>query len=408
MCPQQPNATQGSSGTVEEKRMCTKEKGKVIATDASSNHVIADDNNKISKKEVVMVSSNKEKTLRKVYTCSYCQKEFSCQQAMAGHSNLHRSEWASPKRKPEYGEIQSHKHTSHSTTSYYRDPIMALLQKSYARSSSAPGYASSTSHKPLLRAAEYPLANPLNIVEVQWARAPLGPLPRYSLVNPLNILEAPPAHVPLGPSPGHSLASLMNNFEESSPKFHLAHFTNTFNGPSQPARAKLSAYPTNTLIWPSLGAPQRTFFGQKNTLHISSIPDLNHPSDNREKPHGKSRLGVRYEYSLIQKPSHRGYLGQADKLVKIWPPELGGEQIGDNMMMGLGTNNGDYNLRSLLTAAGTESSSTRVCGGSHKASESVSSSFQPRGGEGINGYALFPITPSKKKHNHGVDDSSQG
>ncbi|KAI3713556.1 hypothetical protein L1987_72135 [Smallanthus sonchifolius] len=344
------DCTQDSTGLLQRKCMWKKVKGKY---DASPAHIAP------SKSSTSSGNDTKEE---KDFLCSSCACKFSCQQALAGHRNIHRGEWESLLDIPDHGKADQCCELPNKTqTCLVSNPITALKWQSSSRNTtSMQRDASSTIHKPLLCKPkntltftcvhQSPLVKPTNTLKgphlyhlATSTNTLKGPLPWHSLASPINILK--------GPSPRCHLA---NPKESSTPNPLANRPTNTFKGSPVFRPPNLL---TNTFLRPSLIAPQRPFFGSRKTPHMPSIQDPNHPLDNCAKPHGKLALGVRYE-SMIHKPCRCRRVGPSDMLLRTSSLSFGTKQ----MMRG--------NIRS-------------EGGFSSKTHDLISSSFQPRGGKGI-------------------------
>ncbi|KAI3812773.1 hypothetical protein L1987_17485 [Smallanthus sonchifolius] len=429
--------TQDSTGLLQRKCIWKKVKGKY---DASPAHIAP------SKSSTSFDNDTKEE---KDFLCSSCARKFSCQQALAGHRNIHRGEWESLLDIPDPGKVdQCCELPIKTQASLVSNPISALKWQSSRNTSSMQRDASSTIHKPLLCAPQHTLCNPTNIREGVTTNAPLihvakpknsltftcvhqsplvkptnnhkVPLPRHTLANPTYTLKGPSHLYHLatstntlkGPLPWHSLARPINILKGPSPtdtpKPHpLANPTNTLKGSSLFRATNLFPNAINTFLRPSLIAPQRPFFGSINTPHMPSIRDPNHPQDNCAKPHGKLALGVRYE-SMIHKPCQCRRVGQGDMLLRTSSLLFGTKQMMRGNIRSFGANSSLADLRSLLTTADSASTSRSEGGFSSKTHDLISSSFHPKGGKGIEANDLFPLTQALESHQQGIAHLSQG
>ncbi|KAK1438488.1 hypothetical protein QVD17_04297 [Tagetes erecta] len=224
---------------------------------------------------------------KKYFHCTSCTRKFPSQQALAGHRNIHRGEWESLLDMP--------------------DQVT----------------------KPITFASVHQgtLVKPTNTL--------IGPSPPYHLANFTNTLN--------GPLAARSSASHTNIYtlKEPSPMYHLANY---------PTKTLIKRPFSNTLLSPSLIAPQSYLFGPIKTPYMCLVRQPNHPN-------GKLALGVRYE-SMIQKPFQRRFVGQSDMLLRTCGSPLFGmrQMMGGNIRR-FGTNISQVDSISFLTIAGSGSSS---------------------------------------------------
>ncbi|KAI3710747.1 hypothetical protein L2E82_40539 [Cichorium intybus] len=442
-------------------------KGKFM-DDASFAHVAATVKNKVIVKQKIEAaslssSSSNEETSEehKVFTCSSCSRKFSNQHAMAGHRNIHRSEWESILQDiSEEGKMQSIKLPCNLQSFHLHNATIPLKQQSSGNShSTLSNNTSSTIHKTLPCPPPYPSANARNLLQEPPVRArthslvnptsslkhpsacvpcyPLvnstntlkGPVPRYPLANHRNILKRQSPNWPLanptnslgrlaacaprcplidpvntleGPSSKHPMVNPTKNLNEQSPRYPLANPTYTQKGPPVTAACFILANPLDTqLIGSPLGAPDYTFLRPTKTLRKPLVADHIHALDNRVNPHGKSALGVR-RLSMIHKPCQ---FKQADIWSRAGSTSFGGNKMMEGNIRRFGTNDNNVYFISVSRAEHAPSR-CQEGGGSSEARDFFSSSFPSTGGRGIKAHNLFAPTPTQERQN--TDHSSEG
>ncbi|KAI3501375.1 hypothetical protein L1887_29241 [Cichorium endivia] len=244
-------------------------KGKFM-DDASFAHVAATNKNKVIVKQKIEAaslssSSSNEETSEehKVFTCSSCSRKFSNQHAMAGHRNIHRSEWESILQDiSEEGKKQSIKLPCNLQSFHFHNATIPLKQQSPGNThSTLSNNTSSRIHKTLPCPPPYLSANAKNLLQEPPVRAPT-----HSLVNPTSSLKHPSACVPCyplvnstktlkGPVPRYPLANHINILKRQSPSWPLANPTNSLGRLAACAPRCPLIDPVNTLEGPSSKHP---------------------------------------------------------------------------------------------------------------------------------------------------------
>ncbi|GKA09223.1 hypothetical protein Tco_0688554 [Tanacetum coccineum] len=240
---QQPDPTQGAAGILQGTCTCKKLKGKSVVNDASSACVAAKNEGKKFSNRWKMVrgsksssSFNNRTSNEKVYSCTSCPLKFSKQTALAGHRNLHKSEYVPLLN----GKIQRQKWQLSTRHKLFLRPL-------------------------LLRPPRHPLSKPTNILERPSASAPRNPM-----VNPIITQEqtwtyahgislAKPTSNLKGSSPGYPLADPANMLKHMSSCNSLARSKDVLPGPSSMPPLANPAY---TLKHPS-DSPLRALLGTK-------------------------------------------------------------------------------------------------------------------------------------------------
>nr|GEX10153.1 hypothetical protein [Tanacetum cinerariifolium] len=438
---QQPDPTQGVAGILQGTCTSKELKGKSVVNDASSACVAAkNEGKKISNRWKMVRGSKSSSSFPKktsneiVYSCTSCPLKFSKQTALAGHRNLHKSEYAPLLN----GKIQRQKRQ------------LSTRHKLFLR-------------PPLPCPPRHPLSKHTNILERPSASSPRNPMVNPIITQgqtwtyPHGIPLAKPTSTLKGSSPGYPLAdptnmlkhmSSCNSFARSkdvlpgpSSMPHLGNPAYTLKHPSGLAPRCIGANPTETLIGgptrgaphnsffdpeetliggatrgaphnsffdpeetligdPTCGAPHNSYFDPEEYLNVASLRNLNHPLENYTKPHGKSALGVPYESMIHKAWDHYRRLGHTDVPLKDALAVIGLQQVME-VKIRVGANNSIVDLINLLTATGSTSSLESQAGSSSEAHEDLS-----QGGKVT--MSLFPVTPAQVIHNHHNVQPSQG
>ncbi|KAL7611184.1 hypothetical protein Lser_V15G09959 [Lactuca serriola] len=427
----QSGPIQDLAGNFEGKFMCKKMKQESMGDDASFAHVATNYHNKILIKRQVVVASKSISSSdqeigeeHKSFSYSSCPRKFSSQYAMAGHKNIHRSEWESiledipDESKMQHPKLPCNLKPSHSHNS--TKIALKLQSPGYSRSNLS-HITSTRIHKRLPCALPSPLANPTNTLEALWSRYSLGNHKNtlrgqslgWPLTNPTNSLKRPLGY-PLG-NPENSLRRLatcaprchlinsVNTLKGPSRKHPMANHTNTLKWPLVPAPRYILNNPADTLVDSSLVAPHHTFVRPTRILMKPLVADLSHPLDNHVKHHRKSELGVRL-LSMIHKPCQ---FRQADLWSRVASTSSGGKQMMKGNIRNFGPNSNNFYLNFLSTDEGASSSSLEG-GANSEVHHFFSSSFQSRGGKWIDERNYVACSQTKEKHNCDIIHSLEG
>ncbi|MFS8029906.1 putative transcription factor C2H2 family [Helianthus anomalus] len=255
-----------SSGLVQGKCAC---KNKVKEESDESPAPIATNGRKtISNKQRVVASSKSSSSSDNDYQCSSCPRQFSCQQALAGHRKLHKGEWETHLDIPDHENVDQCPKVNFpikTEASHLSNPnLIAAINWQLSRNAGSmhkDASSSSTTDKLLLCTPKYTLSKPTNVQEGAATSAPLThvakPTNTLKGPSPINPLKRPsPTNTLEGPSRRYPFVNPTNNHKAPSPRPSLANPSYTLKGPSPlylmiNSTNTLKASPTNTLNGPS-------------------------------------------------------------------------------------------------------------------------------------------------------------